>query len=264
MSSFPPTAWEVRYLRDMDSMEATRHEDREVSMEALMAVRPANGEEGAFRLTLAGADHIKIRISVYEILEHEAFRDAYLDIQLELGTQVNNTINKKHTYYRHKYTLFLQIRLEKNSVCSKWEDMVALVMSQDVDVVTREGDVEGMSERFLEAMETFRKTATKERSGKPQKIQNSTNQTIQRYTYKMHSITFSLQLGISMRWLLGTYGDEQEVYLIAQVLPCSMAVIEANPALKNDHTRGMIAGKFRVQFNSFDGNTAAGIQKTNT
>jgi len=88
MSSFPPTAWEVRYLRDMDSMEATRHEDREVSMEALMAVRPANGEEGAFRLTLAGADHIKIRLSVHEILEHEAFRDAYLDIQLELGTQV--------------------------------------------------------------------------------------------------------------------------------------------------------------------------------
>ena len=67
--------------------------------------------------------------------------------------------------------MLLQIRLEKNSVCSKWEDMVALVMSQDVDVVTREGDVEGMSERFLEAMETFRKTATKERSGKPKKIQ---------------------------------------------------------------------------------------------
>ena len=47
--------------------------------------------------------------------------------------------------------------------------MVGLVMSQDVDVVNREGDVEGMSEGFLEAMETFKKTATKERSGKIRK-----------------------------------------------------------------------------------------------
>jgi hypothetical protein len=61
-----------------------------------------------------------------------------------------------------------------------------------------------------------------------------------------------------MRWLLGTYGDDQQIYLIAQVLPCSLAVIDANPALKSDHTRGMTAGKFRVDYTSFDGSTATG------
>jgi len=62
-----------------------------------------------------------------------------------------------------------------------------------------------------------------------------------------------------MRWLLGTYGDEQDIYLVAQVLPCSIDVIEANPALKSDHTRGMTAGKFRVEYDRFDGSRATGI-----
>ena len=96
MSSFPPDQWQVRYLKDMDSLEGTQHADRAVSLEALMAIKPADGEEGSFRFTLAGTDHIKLRINVQDILGRDIFKDMYLEIQLELGTQVN----KK--YINHK------------------------------------------------------------------------------------------------------------------------------------------------------------------
>ena len=78
------------------------------------------------------------------------------------------------------------------------------------------------------------------------------------HTYIMKYLYNAIITGISMRWLLGTYGDDQDIYLIAQVLPCSMEVIEANPALKSDHTRGITAGKFLVHYQNFDGSTAAG------
>ena len=58
----------------------------------------------------------------------------------------------------------MQIKLEKNSVCSKWEDLVSLVASQDIDAVDKEGN--GKTEEFLEVMEVHKKTASKERSGK--------------------------------------------------------------------------------------------------
>ena len=61
-----------------------------------------------------------------------------------------------------------------------------------------------------------------------------------------------------MRWLLGAFGDDGQIFLIAQALPCSMAVIEANAALRNDHTRGIMAAKFRVAYEEFDGERASG------
>jgi len=61
-------------------------------MEALMAVRPAGGEEGSYRFTLAGAEHVKLQIHVYEVLKHEPFKNVYLDLQMELGTQVKTHV----------------------------------------------------------------------------------------------------------------------------------------------------------------------------
>jgi hypothetical protein len=48
-----------------------------------------------------------------------------------------------------------QIKLEKNSACSAWVDLVELVSSQDMDVVDDEGEV--VTEDFLLAMEDLRK-----------------------------------------------------------------------------------------------------------
>jgi len=89
MSSFPPKQWRVRFLADLDTLEGTVYEDRPISIEALMAVRPSGGEEGAYRFTLAGPEHLKLRIKVSDVLDHSAFKGMYLDIQMEIGTQVN-------------------------------------------------------------------------------------------------------------------------------------------------------------------------------
>ena len=90
MSSFPPKQWRVRYLADLDTMVGTVHENHAISLEALMALRPSAGEEGAYRFTLAGPGHLKLRIAVTDVLADNAFKNMFLDLQMELGTQVND------------------------------------------------------------------------------------------------------------------------------------------------------------------------------
>ena len=206
MSSFPPKRWRVRYLQDMDSIMGTTKEDEPISLEAYMAVQPSGGEEGAFRFVLTGREHLQVRIAVNAILPEKCFENMWISMQLEIGTQ---------------------IRLERNSVASKWVDIVELVNAQDADVTDQEG--EEVNERFIEAIESRKKEAPEERSG------------------------------IVMRWLLGTFGEEQDIFLIAQALPCSLKVIEENPALRNDHTRGIMAAKFKVAYEEFDGTRASGM-----
>jgi len=55
------------------------------------------------------------------------------------------------------------VKLEKNSVCSKWMDLVELVTAQDIDAINKEGTP--VTEEFIEAMDQYKKTAAKERSG---------------------------------------------------------------------------------------------------
>jgi len=64
--------------------------------------------------------------------------------------------------------------------------------------------------------------------------------------------------GISLRWMLGTLEDSTEVLLIAQALPCSRGVIDANPTLEEDHTRGIMVGKYAVAYAKFDDELASG------
>ena len=61
-----------------------------------------------------------------------------------------------------------------------------------------------------------------------------------------------------MRWLLGTLGDSTQVLLIVQALPCSYNVIEANPNLQTDHTRGILVEKYQIHYDKFDDKVAAG------
>lgn len=55
------------------------------------------------------------------------------------------------------------MKLEKNSVCSKWVDVVALIQSQDIDVVTEDGDC--VSEEFLASLERLKKREGMENTG---------------------------------------------------------------------------------------------------
>jgi len=88
MSSFPPRQWQVRYLKDLETMQGTVREDKPISLEALLAIQPSEGEEGTFRFTLAGPQHLQMRIRVTDILQEKAFDNMWLSFQMELGTQV--------------------------------------------------------------------------------------------------------------------------------------------------------------------------------
>ena len=60
MATFPPRAWTVRFLQDMENIDCGLIDGNNLTMEALVAVRPAGGEEGNFRFALAGPDMLKL------------------------------------------------------------------------------------------------------------------------------------------------------------------------------------------------------------
>ena len=179
-------------------------------MEAFLAIQPAAGEEGSFRFVLAGPDKIKVRFPITQLLPDSHFEGMIAETELVVGDQ---------------------IKLEKNSVCSSWIDLVDLVRSQDVNI-TDEKD-EDRSEDFLGALDNYRKDLM-EKKGRVELA------------------------GISLRWLLGTMTGSTDVLLIAQALPCTLEHIAANPALKTDHTRGVMVGKYTVFYDHFDNTRAAG------
>ena len=113
MSAFPPSKWDMRFLRDMDTLSCTPPENGGMTMEAFMALRPSGGEEGNFKLVLGGTEKLKISLKISRVLPGQAFTNMVADIELWAGDQ---------------------IKLEKNSVCSDWWDLEELVSSQDVVV----------------------------------------------------------------------------------------------------------------------------------
>ena len=68
MATFPPRAWTVRFLQDMENIHCGLIDGDNLTMEALVAVRPAGGEEGNFRFALAGPDMLKLVFLVSRIL----------------------------------------------------------------------------------------------------------------------------------------------------------------------------------------------------
>ena len=68
MATFPPCAWTMRFLQDMENIDCGPIDGNNLTMEALVAVRPAGGEEGNFRFTLAGPDMLKLVFLVSRIL----------------------------------------------------------------------------------------------------------------------------------------------------------------------------------------------------
>ena len=83
-----------------------------------------------------------------------------------------------------------QIKMERNSVCSAWVDIVELVRSQDVLVVDNNDD--NIATEFLAAIDGYRRDLV-ENKGKADKA------------------------GICIRWVLGTLGEDTRIVLIAQV-----------------------------------------------
>ena len=169
MSSFPPKRWNVRYLKDMASLSCEPSDDNEVSMEAFMAVRPSSGQEGNFRFTLAGPSKLPIQFDVSDLLKIDLFRDMTVEAELDIADN---------------------IRMELNSVCSEWVDIVELVRSQDISIVGKKR--EDRVDEFLTSIDSLKKDLMEE-TGRTEKA------------------------GICLRWVLGTVMDSREVILMAQV-----------------------------------------------
>ena len=170
MSGFPPSKWEVRYLKDMKSLACNAREDGAPAMAAYLAIRPSSGEEGHFRFALAGPDRIKLRFGIDQVLPSKRFAGMTAEAEMAIGDQ---------------------IQLELNSVCSAWVDVVELVRSQDILIV--DVNDEDVAEDFLTALDDYKRELV-EKTGKGDTA------------------------GICLRWVLGTYGDDKNVQLIAQVI----------------------------------------------
>ena len=169
MSSFPPKQWAVRYLRDMDAMECTAREDKGISMEAFLAVKPAGGQEGSFRFALSGPEKVKLGFDIENVLPSGLFAGM---------AAVAKVVIADH------------LQLMKNSVCTKWMDVLELVRSQDIQIL--DGLGEDVSEEFIHAMDCYKKDVLQQTG--------STD-----------------RAGISFRWLIGNKKGETEVLLMAQV-----------------------------------------------
>ena len=88
MTSFPPQAWSVRVLQDMENIDCSLVDGDNLTMEALVAVRPAGGEEGNFRFTLAGPDMLKLSFPVSKILAGDAFTNMVAEVEMKPGDQI--------------------------------------------------------------------------------------------------------------------------------------------------------------------------------
>jgi len=125
MESFPPSNWDIRHLADMDSIEGTSHPDKGV-MQALLAVAPAENQEGAFKFLLSGSKPVQLHFPARRLLAQPEFQDYYFDMQLELGTQIS---------------------IAKNCTSTRWLDIIELLESQDMDVQDGRGEI--VTEQFL-------------------------------------------------------------------------------------------------------------------
>lgn len=88
MSSFPPSKWEVRFLKDLDTLEGTPLEEEQVSLDALLAVRPAQGEEGSFRFAISGDAAIQLNLDPEELLQDARFNNMTIHLEMKPGEQV--------------------------------------------------------------------------------------------------------------------------------------------------------------------------------
>ena len=85
MSSFPPQSWTVRFLQDMENIECGLADGENLTMEALVAVQPAGGEEGNLKFALAGPEMLKLAFSVSKILPGDAFNSMIAEVEMKPG-----------------------------------------------------------------------------------------------------------------------------------------------------------------------------------
>jgi len=118
----------------MDTMEAGTKDNDDNTMKALLAIKPAEGNKEAFRFALASPDSIKLHFHIQDLLQDFIFDDMIIQAKINIGQQIAQ---------------------EKNSVGSKWMNIVELINSQDVQEVDQSST--NVSECFMEPMDNYKK-----------------------------------------------------------------------------------------------------------
>jgi hypothetical protein len=93
MSSFPPPAWEVRFLEDLDTFEPTFPASWKLGVAALLVVKPASGTDGVFRLVLGGSQHVDVKVTAEEVFGHPAMAGYELRGQFQPGPTIKMAPN---------------------------------------------------------------------------------------------------------------------------------------------------------------------------
>jgi hypothetical protein len=93
MSSFPPPAWEVRFLEDLDTFEPTFPASWKLGVAALLVVKPASGTDGAFRLVLGGSQHVDVKVTAEEVFGHPAMAGYELRGRFQPGPTIKMAPN---------------------------------------------------------------------------------------------------------------------------------------------------------------------------
>ncbi len=132
MSSFPSHTWEVRDIKDFETLTVPAPAGSKFHLQALLTAPSCPGREGQFKLLIGGEDHMLIKAKVRDIIDDPLFDGMSLECQLQLGSQ---------------------IVFGKNACTSRWVDVVELVKAQDIEVYTENG--EAVSDEFIENMEIF-------------------------------------------------------------------------------------------------------------
>ena len=169
MTAFPPKRWDVRFISDFDTLGCSEMAGGGLSMEAFLAIKPATGQEGSFRLVLMDPEKIKLRFNMNAVLPSGLFAGMVAEAELNVGEHIS---------------------IEKNSICSKWQDLAELVQSQDFLIL--DGLGEDASEEFSTALQSYKEDLKQETGS-------------------------SDRAGISFRWVIGTLKGDSKLLLMAQV-----------------------------------------------
>ena len=95
MEKFPPNAWEVRDLADMEDITVPAPSGSKFHLQALLVGKPSHGREGQFKFLIAGTDHMKFSVNLEEVINDPAFKGMRVDCEMELGSKVRFNCLKK-------------------------------------------------------------------------------------------------------------------------------------------------------------------------
>jgi hypothetical protein len=123
-----------------------------------------------------------------------------------------------------QFQLGAHVAMQPNSAASKWHDVYELVQAQDMDAVTRTGEL--ANDDFINAMDDLKAEHP--------------------------------SAGISIRWMVAVADGGAALEIQLQALPCSLATVQTHPILRQDNVATIVLARQPVICPCYDGVRIAG------